>query len=198
MFEVNIGLSGHTEVLSLAEVQSLTSFGFRLVTACGRIVTACALQDGERLTAVRQPQLRLVATGTAFGVWRPGGDVVTWGDPQSGGDNSAVAERLRNVQQVQATQQAFAAILGDGSVVAWGDPTCGGDCSEVQEQLRNVQRLWATGSAFAAILADGSVVTWGEACDGGDSSGVQEQLRDVQQLQATCYAFAAIWQYLCR
>jgi hypothetical protein len=118
MFEVNIGLSGHTEVLSLAEVQSLTSFGFRLVTACGRIVKACALQDGERLTAVRQPQLRLAATGTAFGVWRPGGDVVTWGDPQSGGDNSAVAERLRNVQQVQATQQAFAAILGDGSVVA--------------------------------------------------------------------------------
>eukprot|EP00439_Symbiodinium_sp_Y106_P023086 s6434_g2.t2 len=43
--------------------------------------------------------------------------VVTWGDARNGGDSRAVQDRLKNVQQIQASCGAFAAILGDGSVM---------------------------------------------------------------------------------
>ena len=47
--------------------------------------------------------------------------VVTWGSASAGADSTAVQDRLRDVQQVQACNLGFAAILGDGSVVSWGD-----------------------------------------------------------------------------
>ena len=99
-------------------------------------------------------------------------------------------DKLRNVQQIQATEQAFAAILADGSVVTWGESDSGGDSSAVQDQLRNVQQIQATVRVFAAILADGSVVTWGnhDHDDGGIygmiSSRVRDKLRNVQQIKA--------------
>ena len=65
----------------------------------------------------------------------PTGSVVTWGDPDAGGDSSRVQDQLRNVQQIRATNSAFAAILADGSLVTWGDPDAGGDSFEVQDQL---------------------------------------------------------------
>ena len=71
-----------------------------------------------------------------------------------------VQDRLKNVQQIQATGTAFAAVLGDGSVVSWGDTDGGGDSSAVQDQLKNVQQIQANDCSFAAILGDGSVVTW--------------------------------------
>ena len=64
--------------------------------------------------------------------------MVAWGDPDYGGDCSAVQDQLRKVQQIQATYQAFAAILADGSVVSWGDPDHGADCSAVQDLLQHV------------------------------------------------------------
>ena len=46
---------------------------------------------------------------------RPGilsdGSVVTWGDPEAGGDSSLVKHQLKSVVQVQATGRAFAAVL---------------------------------------------------------------------------------------
>ena len=78
---------------------------------------------------------------------------MTWGNPDYGGDSSAVQDQLKGVQQVQATSGAFAAILADGSVVTWGDPDYGRDSSEVQDQLKSVQQVQATYGAFVAILA---------------------------------------------
>ena len=118
--------------------------------------------------------------------------IVTWGNPDAGGDSSTVRDQLRGVQQIKATDHAFAAVLADGSVVTWGDADAGGDSSTVRDQLRGVQQIKATDHAFAAVLADGSVVTWGDADAGGDSSTVRDQLRGVQQIQATDAAFSAI------
>ena len=87
-------------------------------------------------------------------------------------DSSEVQDKLKGVQEVQATAGAFAAILSDGSVVTWGAPVFGGDSSQVQD-LKGVQQVQATESAFAAILADGSVVTWWSDT-GGDGSQFQE------------------------
>eukprot|EP00435_Cladocopium_sp_Y103_P028096 s2213_g7.t1 len=131
-------------------------------------------------------------TDEAFAAILADGSVVSWGQPDCGGDSSAVQGQLKNVQQVQGTSDAFAAILADGSVVTWGDPHSGGDSSAVQGQLKNVQKVQGTGRAFAAILADGYVVTWGDPHSGGDSSAVQGQLKNVQQVQGTDEAFAAI------
>ena len=58
--------------------------------------------------------------GGAFTAMLADGSLVTWGNPDSGGDSSAVQHRIRNVQKVLATVGAFAAILADRSVVAWG------------------------------------------------------------------------------
>eukprot|EP00435_Cladocopium_sp_Y103_P068286 s76_g31.t1 len=153
---------------------------------------AAGLSDGDHLTAIVL-EAKLAATATTFALFCSAGDrVVTWGNPDCGGDSSAVQDQLKGVQQLQATNGAFAAILADGSVVTWGNPDCGGDSSEVQDQLKRVQQVQATDYAFAAILADGSVVTWGDPYCGGDSSEVQDQLKGVQQIQATNGAFAAI------
>ena len=69
--------------------------------------------------------------------------------------------RLRNVDQIQATRRAFAGILADGSVITWGHPQWGGDCSAVEDELGNVAQIQATEEAFVAILANGSVVFLG-------------------------------------
>ena len=143
--------SGHSASLSIAHsskvgdlkplAQKSLAKGFsRLVTAEGRILTdpAEALQDGAQLTAiVGQP--KLAATRSTFALWCSNGNgLVTWGSPRHGGNSSRVQEKLRSVQQVQATECAFAAILEDGSVVTWGNPEYGGDSSAVQEQLTNL------------------------------------------------------------
>ena len=151
-----------------------------MAMACSQ---AAGLEEGNHLTAIAV-DAKLEAPGGAFAVFCSGGDrIVTWGDPDAGGDSSGVQDQIKGVQQVQRTILAFAAILTDGSVVTWGDKGRGGDSSKVHDQLQGLQQVQATSSAFAAILADGSVVTWGNADAGGDSSEVQEQLKGVQHVQ---------------
>ena len=119
---------------------------------------------------------------------------MTWGDPNQGGDSSAVPDQLKHVEQIQVTSRAFAAILADGSVVAWDDPDYGGDCSAVQDQLSNVRQIQAASRAFAAILADGSVVTLGRlSADNFAIRNWPRNVKHVKQIQTTKAAFAAIW-----
>ena len=125
-------------------------------------------------------QVDVCCGSDAFAAILGDGSVVTWGAAGQGGDSSAVRDRLKNVQQIQATSWAFAAILRDGSVVNWGVAERGGDSSAVRNRLRNVWQIQATVAAFAAI---GSVVTWGQAAYGGDSSAVRDRLRNVRQIK---------------
>ena len=60
------------------------------------------------------------------------GFVVTWGEPDGGGDSSRVAAQLSSgVQSVTGSLGAFAAVKSDGSVVAWGNREYGGDSRDV-------------------------------------------------------------------
>ena len=95
-------------------------------------------------------------------------------------------ERLRHVQQIQASTNGFAAICADGSVVTWG----ASDSNPVQERLKHVHQIQANLHSFAAILEGGSVVCWGMVA-GGDSSAVQDRLTNVREIQASSRAFAA-------
>ena len=185
--------SGHCETISVSgsatiadlKIEAQRAFGqcfLKLAAPDGPLLDSAdsvrlsGLQDGDCLSAVAQLP-KIAANRIAFALYCVGGHrIVTWGNPDYGGDSSGVQDQLRNVQQICGTGGAFAAILSDGSVVTWGDQSRGGDSSRVQDQLRNVQQICASETAFAAILADGSVVTWGIPHEGGDSSSVQDQL----------------------
>ena len=82
---------------------------------------------------------QISGTDRAFAAILADGSVVTWGDPNDGGDSSRVQDQLRNVQQISGTDRAFAAILADGSVVTWGDLGFGGDSSRVQDEFNYLQ-----------------------------------------------------------
>ena len=170
MLQLNLSFpSGRNETATIpqsftvADLKTLAQKSFRqgflrLVADEGQMLTdlsqplqAAGIEDGDHLTAVAQ-QPRVTRTNSAFAVWCCGGDgIVTWGDPEWGGDSSGVQDQLKNVQQVQATCAAFAAILADGSVITWGTPTWGGDSSAVRDQLKNVQHIQATDYAFAHL-----------------------------------------------
>ena len=138
---------------------------------------------------------------SAFAIIKNNGSVVTWGDPASGGDSSAVAGQLTGqipVLQIVSTGSAFAALRNDGSVITWGNPSIGGDSSAVSNSLSGnppVTQLFSTGSAFAALRSDGSVVSWGMSGAGGDSSNIASQLNGsiaVTTIYSTNDAFAAL------
>eukprot|EP00435_Cladocopium_sp_Y103_P066334 s712_g28.t1 len=210
MIQVNVTLpSGRTEHFSLeasskvGDLRSLAKQSFnqgflRLVTQNGHVLAdpreslqAAGVEDGDNLTAIAL-EVSVMASARAFAIWcNGGGKLVTWGDPDCGGDSSAVQDQL-TIHQLQASDRAFAAVLADGSVVTWGNCEFGGDSSKVEQRLKNVRDIQATGGAFAAILTDGSVVTWGDPDVGGDSSEVQANLRNVRLVQGSRAAFAAI------
>ncbi|TAN49457.1 MAG: tandem-95 repeat protein, partial [Methylococcaceae bacterium] len=136
----------------------------------------------------------------AFAVIKDDGSVVTWGDSDTGGDSSAVANQLNgaiDVTQIYSTLHAFAALRADGSVVTWGSSADRGaipmDSSAVANQINgaiDVTQIYSTYDAFAALRSDGSVVTWGNG-----SSAVANQINgaiDVTQIYSTDDAFAAL------
>ena len=104
---------------------------------------ATALRSNISLKDVQQIQ----GATSAFAAIVADGSVVTWGNPDDGGDSSQVQHQLKDVQLVQATYGAFAAILADGSVVTWGETNHGGDGSAVKHQLKGVQQLQANESS---------------------------------------------------
>jgi alpha-tubulin suppressor-like RCC1 family protein len=89
------------------------------------------------------------ATESAFAAILADGSVVTWGNPRSGGDSSAVQEELKNVQEIKASCSEFAAILADGSVVTWGNRVTRGNrfCLHGLEYVQNI-----SGSRFYPML----------------------------------------------
>jgi len=133
------------------------------------------------------------ANAYAIAVIKADGSVVAWGDPERGGDLSAVRNELDgtiNAVAIHAAAESFAALRQDGSVVTWGAMA-----APVISDTPAVQALASTWGAFAARRADGSVVAWGDAAFGGDTAAVATQLEgrvDVQAIYATESAFAAL------
>ena len=62
----------------------------------------------------------LSATSCALALILSDGTVMTWGDPEGGGDSSAVNADLIKVHSVVGTVEAFAAVRSDGKVITWG------------------------------------------------------------------------------
>ena len=115
---VAVSQSGTVADLKIAAQESLGQPFLRLATTAeGHLLDPTEtlrfseLQDGGSLTAIAQ-EPKIVSTWNAFAFWCVGGDrIITWGDPDYGGDSSGVQDQLRNVQQICGTGGAFAAIL---------------------------------------------------------------------------------------
>ena len=122
----------------------------------------------------------IFASQTAFAALKLDGSVVTWGDPEGGGDSAcdptpgactpAPAGSLSGgVTQIMWMQDAFVAAKQDGSVVTWGSSGWGGSSLiPVGGSLTGVAQVFSNDSAGAAVRDDGSVVTWGRPDTGGD------------------------------
>lgn len=125
---------------------------------------------------------RNLSGGPAFVALKNDGSVVSWGDPDYGGDTSGV-DFSAGVQDIFAAGGgAFTAILNDGSVVAWGDTTNWGDVSTV-DLSAGVQEVFTNDWAYAALLNDGTVQTWGHNTFGGNSVGVDFSGTTIQVVQ---------------
>ena len=137
----------------------------------------------------------LSATSCALALILSDGTVMTWGDPEGGGDSSAVKADLIKVHSVVGTVEAFAAVRSDGKVITWGSiPE--GDTSTVKDQLQQVRKIVASRQAFAAILETGGVVAWGVEFLGGDVrvpyAETVHKLQNVKDIRAAAWAFAAL------
>jgi len=134
-------------------------------------------------------------TSGAFAALKKNGRVITWGNPERGGDSSSVTLNLQsNVKTMFSTLFAFAALKKNGKVITWGSPELGGDSSSVTLDLQsNVKTISSTFAAFAALKTNGRVITWGHPDCGGDSSSVHSDLQSyVKTLLCTGYAFAVL------
>ena len=65
---------------------------------------------------------KIVSTQLAFAALKTDGSVVTWGNPDFGGDSSDAINELNNktIISIASTVGACAALKSDGSVVTWG------------------------------------------------------------------------------
>merc|ERR1719162_1978033 len=67
------------------------------------------VQDNDTLMLIlAEPGVTIKANRLAFAAVRTDGSVVTWGDPDYGGDSTGVQEELKGVQQIQGTYLGFA------------------------------------------------------------------------------------------
>ncbi|CAE7346800.1 unnamed protein product [Symbiodinium sp. CCMP2592] len=152
-------------------------------------LSQAGLQTGDRLTLYARP-LQVAATQHAFAAIEGDGSVVTWGNPEFGGDCSGVQEKLRNVLCIQATDATFAALLADGSVVAWGH-----DGKRCINKGSAVECIQSTKTAFAALHSNGSVDVWGVLTGAGALThyrGVLCAFDNVSCVQSNGATFAAL------
>ena len=106
------------------------------------------------------------ATSWAFAAVRNDGSVVTWGDPQKGGDSHAVQDIL----------PLYCLCASCFVHCATNNHHCKNLCcdeSSWQEQLEGVKSVCAASYSFAALRRDGSAGTWGSD---GTSSQTSDEL----------------------
>ncbi|POZ60852.1 RCC1 domain-containing protein [Chromobacterium alticapitis] len=123
------------------------------------------------------------------------GTVVAWGDPESGGDTTPVAAKLKDVVKLYATDYQFAALKKDGSVVSWGTNWETEDFFNGQEAApQNALNLIGNGSVLAVLGKDGAVSTIGSGQfdKGANLTLLEASLSNVAQVFASKAAFAAL------
>jgi alpha-tubulin suppressor-like RCC1 family protein len=229
-----VDFDGPHNNLKISEIRSL-GYGFSAIRDDGSVVTwglsessgldlvgpngsltisSIALTDGD---IYGLPYLYFYPTmyTTSASVLRSDGSVVSWGNPDIGGNSLEIdfdgPENNLIITQLVSNQQQFVALRSDGTVVTWGDPDYGyyGNSSSIDfngtDNHLKVTQIFSNGLAFAALRSDGSVVGWGRSerlydGNGGfyaidiklvDFNGPNDNLK-VTKVSYTSLAFAAV------
>ncbi len=101
--------------------------------------------------------IKIFATDYAFCALKDDGTVVSWGNPQNGGDSSKVSDKLFDVETIYKNKAAFVALRKDGTAVSWGDKDYGGGY-----QVKNVKKIYVDEYAFIALTQDNQIVVIGD------------------------------------
>ncbi len=116
-------------------------------------------------------------TDRAFAALRSDGSVVSWGDPNFGGDSSVVSSDLKSgVRSIIASRSGFIAIKEDGSIVDWSDRSWIASFLKRNYNIDKVKDIISNGYAYAALTLQGSVIVWGDPEDGGELYDLKDQL----------------------
>ncbi len=108
------------------------------------------------LNKLKSGVVKLFATHYAFCALKDDGSIVTWGDPDNGGDSSKVSDKLFDIEAVYANYYAFIALRKDGTAVSWGDKDCGGGY-----KISNVKKIYTDTHAFVVLKENNKIVTMG-------------------------------------
>lgn len=164
------------------------------LSVVGRDKQARSTQAARTYTT--QGAKAIYSNGPAFAAVLYDDSVVTWGNPQNGGDSATVASQLTgdviSIQSSPGNFWAMAALKKNGQGVVWGKAVSG-DASAVESELTNVKSIHFATFAGAALKNDGSVIAWGRGPDGGDTTAVAAALRSgVTQVVGSDAGFWAI------
>ena len=195
---VSQGEAGNTFIAMLADMTQLdvaASFDVTGSVAMGgdwMLETQVGCVEAQALTIPFAGTLSssLISNDGAFAAIKSDGSVVTWGFSGSGGDSSAVADKLDgsvDVVQIYPGMKSFYALRSDGSVVSWGSEDYAlwnesairfVDVAEKLDGRVDVLRMYCSDdrNTFAALRADGSVVLWGNSFWLVDGDIADEQL----------------------
>eukprot|EP01060_Flectonema_neradi_P034370 TRINITY_DN6014_c0_g1_i2.p1 TRINITY_DN6014_c0_g1~~TRINITY_DN6014_c0_g1_i2.p1 ORF type:complete len:1565 (+),score=272.96 TRINITY_DN6014_c0_g1_i2:45-4739(+) len=124
-----------------------------------------------------------VATRAAFAVLLQNGEIVAWGDEESGGKMPQIDEPAI---QLFATRAAFTALLQSGKVVSWGHGLLGGH-NPFEHLISNVINVFTTSGAFAALTDSFQLHTWGNKDLGGTMKPENILVRDEYGMCPTNY-----------
>ena len=103
------------------------------------------------------------ASECAFAALKRDGSLVTWGDPERGGDSSHVKGKLQpRVPEVLASSSDFGALAEERSAVTLEGPKGEGSCNDVDNDLeqRAGKEEFTNNCVIAAFGKDLSPVNW--------------------------------------
>ena len=150
---------------------------------------------GQMSASGAEPFKQVASNPFAFAALKSDGQVIAWGDEESGGSLRTVEQALSaaaSIESVAGSSRAFAAVTSTGDVIVWGNSSCGGDFSSVSANLSGVVSVRANDYAFAALKADGSVVPWGDSINGGSCREcMRTAIGGTQAVHATARGFIA-------
>ncbi|MGV3344989.1 hypothetical protein ACGVWS_04310 [Enterobacteriaceae bacterium LUAb1] len=153
-------------IKDIIQINSSAS-GFAVTTRFGGVLFWGGPEWTYGMHAVVPPYSvqQVSATNGAFAVLMSDGNVVAFGNEESGGKiPDDIADKLKNVKSLAATSNAFAAITHDNKVFTWGDSQFGG---ALPTPIDNAVHILGSTTAFAALLLTGEVMAWGEPAEGG-------------------------------
>lgn len=196
-FNWSVDVNGEMQTISTDSMYAVDAqYLFKDITLTARAINSAGVKGNTIIqTYTLNRVVDIFSTEKVFAAIKSDGSVITWGEPDGGGDSSDVSSKLRSgVIKIFGNNSSLVALKDNGSVIAWGVPNSGGRIpNEIQSQLNDVITIVSNLSAHAAIKEDGSVVAWGWKDDGGDITDVEDQLTSgVISITPSDYAFAAL------